>query len=149
MLAALETIGIKTFILQHGSYRPTDLQQRVKASSLSIDAFAYADDLDARMRQADLVISHAGAGSILTALRGTPFATEPQAALPLIIVPNASLMDDHQSELAQELSASGLAVLARADASSLAAAVRSLAASGPASDLHAPTARLADLLDEL
>jgi len=45
-----------------------------------------------------LVISHAGSGTILDAMR---------LGLPLIVVPNASLLDNHQQELADELDLQG------------------------------------------
>ena len=149
MLTALETRDISTFIVQHGSYRPAALDDGKGSSrALNIDAFAYADDLDARMRKVDLVISHAGSGSILNALRGSPFIDALQHALPLVIVPNASLMDDHQSELAKELDASGLAVVASAHPTSLAEAIRKVCSTTRPASLPKPRARLVDLLDE-
>ncbi|KAI9643219.1 N-acetylglucosaminyldiphosphodolichol N-acetylglucosaminyltransferase catalytic subunit alg13 [Ciborinia camelliae] len=45
-----------------------------------------------------VVISHAGSGSILDALR---------IDVPLIVVPNTSLLDNHQAELADELERQG------------------------------------------
>ncbi|KAG0645904.1 UDP-N-acetylglucosamine transferase subunit alg13 [Hyphodiscus hymeniophilus] len=47
-----------------------------------------------------LVISHAGAGTILDVMR---------MGVPLIVVPNPSLLDNHQSELAEELERQGYA----------------------------------------
>ncbi|GJP66183.1 hypothetical protein CLOP_g23087 [Closterium sp. NIES-67] len=46
------------------------------------------------VKQASLVISHAGSGSIFEALR---------ASKPLVVVVNAALMDNHQRELAGAL----------------------------------------------
>ncbi|KAL6721381.1 N-acetylglucosaminyldiphosphodolichol N-acetylglucosaminyltransferase catalytic subunit alg13 [Lecanora helva] len=51
-----------------------------------------------------VVISHAGSGSILDALR---------IAVPLIVVPNPSLLDNHQVELAEALAAQGYVVHGR------------------------------------
>ncbi|KZF19589.1 glycosyltransferase family 1 protein [Xylona heveae TC161] len=48
-----------------------------------------------------VVISHAGSGSILDALR---------IAVPLIVVPNPSLLNNHQIELAEELASMGYVV---------------------------------------
>ncbi|KAG9238083.1 glycosyltransferase family 28 C-terminal domain-containing protein [Amylocarpus encephaloides] len=48
-----------------------------------------------------LVVSHAGAGTILDAMR---------LNLPLIVVPNVSLLDNHQEELAAELEKQGYVV---------------------------------------
>ncbi|KAI4155628.1 MAG: hypothetical protein L6R39_001195 [Caloplaca ligustica] len=55
----------------------------------------------AKDRAEGVVISHAGSGSILDALR---------IRVPLIVVPNASLLDNHQVELAEELSKQGYVV---------------------------------------
>ncbi|KAI9824640.1 MAG: hypothetical protein M1819_000841 [Sarea resinae] len=53
-----------------------------------------------------VVISHAGSGSILDALR---------LSVPLIVVPNPSLLDNHQLELASELAKQGYVVHGRLD----------------------------------
>ena len=91
-----------------------------------------------------------GAGSILTALRGDALATsaEDQRPLPLIIVPNATLMDDHQSELADELGKRQWAVVARADADTLAEAIRALDLDHAPSALPRATSALSRMLDE-
>ncbi|KAL3464080.1 glycosyltransferase family 28 C-terminal domain-containing protein [Aspergillus heterothallicus] len=52
-------------------------------------------------RSSGLVISHAGSGSILAALR---------FGVPLIVVPNPTLQDNHQEELADVLQQEGYAV---------------------------------------
>ncbi|KAK6530927.1 N-acetylglucosaminyldiphosphodolichol N-acetylglucosaminyltransferase catalytic subunit alg13 [Arthrobotrys megalospora] len=62
-----------------------------------ISGFEYeeSDKITELIREADLIISHAGSGTILDALRY-------QRAI--IVVPNESLMDNHQAELANEMS---------------------------------------------
>ncbi|KAL2216247.1 family 28 putative glycosyltransferase [Thermoascus aurantiacus ATCC 26904] len=52
-------------------------------------------------RTEGVVISHAGSGSILEALR---------VGVPLVVVPNPCLQDNHQQELANELSRQGYVV---------------------------------------
>ncbi|KAJ1448338.1 glycosyl transferase [Pelagophyceae sp. CCMP2097] len=65
--------------------------------------FRFTPDLATEIVQAALVVSHAGAGSIMEALA---------ARAPLVVVANDALMDNHQSELALELQASGHVVVA-------------------------------------
>ncbi|KAL1966751.1 hypothetical protein VTN77DRAFT_3948 [Rasamsonia byssochlamydoides] len=48
-----------------------------------------------------MILSHAGSGSILEALR---------MGVPLVVVPNPALQDNHQEELAKELSKQGYVV---------------------------------------
>ncbi|PFH58294.1 hypothetical protein XA68_13898 [Ophiocordyceps unilateralis] len=55
------------------------------------------------VRAPGLVISHAGTGTILDAWR---------VAVPLIVVPNPALLDDHQNELARHLAHGGYATMA-------------------------------------
>ncbi|RDW81117.1 N-acetylglucosaminyldiphosphodolichol N-acetylglucosaminyltransferase catalytic subunit ALG13 [Aspergillus mulundensis] len=52
-------------------------------------------------RSSGLVISHAGSGSILSALR---------FGVPLVVVPNPTLQDNHQAELAEVLQDEGYAI---------------------------------------
>ncbi|KAG5472275.1 hypothetical protein LSCM1_03674 [Leishmania martiniquensis] len=65
---------------------------------LLVEAFSYRPHLDAVIRGAALVITHAGAGTILEGL---------QAQRALVVVPNRQLMSDHQLELAEALAAGG------------------------------------------
>lgn len=65
--------------------------------SVQLELFQFAPDLTSYIQSADIVISHAGSGTILDTLRMRP---KPPA---LVVVPNTSLMDNHQVELAQAL----------------------------------------------
>ncbi|EOY11407.1 Glycosyltransferase family protein 28 isoform 2, partial [Theobroma cacao] len=62
--------------------------------SLAVDYFTFSSSIAEHLRSASLVISHAGSGSIFETLR---------LGKPLIVVVNEDLMDNHQSELAEEL----------------------------------------------
>ncbi|KAJ1805425.1 N-acetylglucosaminyldiphosphodolichol N-acetylglucosaminyltransferase catalytic subunit alg13 [Coemansia sp. RSA 2599] len=63
---------------------------------VSVEGFDYTRWPQRYVEQADLIICHAGTGSILEALH---------AGKPAIAVPNHELMDGHQSEICQELAA--------------------------------------------
>ncbi|XP_049962299.1 UDP-N-acetylglucosamine transferase subunit ALG13 homolog isoform X2 [Schistocerca serialis cubense] len=63
---------------------------------ISVEYFRFRDSLLADIMNADLVISHAGAGSCLEIL---------EAGKPLVVVINQQLMGNHQLELAKQLHA--------------------------------------------
>ncbi|KAF8352284.1 glycosyltransferase 28 [Amanita rubescens] len=67
-------------------------------TSIDIELWRYKPSIQAEMRKSDIIISHAGSGTILEALR---------LHKPLIVVPNPTLLDDHQQEVAQALEALG------------------------------------------
>eukprot|EP00076_Gallus_gallus_P015173 XP_015134150.1 putative bifunctional UDP-N-acetylglucosamine transferase and deubiquitinase ALG13 [Gallus gallus] len=62
------------------------------------DVFRFKESLAEDLRRADLVISHAGAGSCLETL---------EEGKPLLVVINEKLMDNHQLELARQLHKDG------------------------------------------
>ncbi|KAG7092372.1 hypothetical protein E1B28_008731 [Marasmius oreades] len=101
VLSSLRDKGYTQLIIQCGNSE-LDLryllQERdVFASEnygIHIECWKYKPSLRGEYERADLVISHAGSGSILEVLR---------LGKPLIVVPNASLLDDHQQELATAL----------------------------------------------
>ncbi|KAM9934094.1 hypothetical protein OXX80_006301 [Metschnikowia pulcherrima] len=65
-------------------------------SKFTLRAFGFANNINTYISQADLVVSHAGTGSILDTLRSKK---------PLIVVTNDSLMDNHQAEIAARFEA--------------------------------------------
>ncbi|KAF9681618.1 hypothetical protein SADUNF_Sadunf05G0020600 [Salix dunnii] len=75
-----------------GSYTPT--KSDGEDGSLAVDYFTFSPSIADHLRSASLVISHAGSGSVFETLR---------LGKPLIVVVNEDLMDNHQSELAEEL----------------------------------------------
>ncbi|KXJ90972.1 hypothetical protein Micbo1qcDRAFT_195801 [Microdochium bolleyi] len=88
------------------------------SDNLQIESFAYTDEIGKMMQLAGpsaeggeqgrrgygVIISHAGSGSIMDALRYNA---------KLIAVPNESLMDNHQAELADEMQTQGFLVSGR------------------------------------
>lgn len=75
-----------------GSYIPTKSSR--EGGCLAVDYFTFSSSIADNLRSASLVISHAGSGSMFETL---------QLRKLLIVVVNEGLMDNHQSELAEEL----------------------------------------------
>ncbi|KAK2027693.1 glycosyltransferase family 28 domain-containing protein [Colletotrichum zoysiae] len=80
---------------------------------LEITAFDFVDDLTVEMikcrtqpgvREAGVVICHAGTGTILDGMR---------VSVPLVVVPNPTLKDNHQVELAEEIQRQGYGIWGR------------------------------------
>lgn len=90
----LKKRGYTDLLIQmgRGSYIPSKAWG--EDESLVVDHFTFSPSIADYMRSASLIISHAGSGSIFEALR---------LSKPLIVVVNEDLMDNHQSELAEEL----------------------------------------------
>ncbi|CAA0828719.1 glycosyltransferase family protein 28 [Striga hermonthica] len=91
---ALFKKGYTDLVIQmgRGSYIPT--KSTGGDGSVSVDYFTFSSSIADYLKSASLVISHAGSGSIFETLR---------LKKPLIVVVNEDLMDNHQSELAEEL----------------------------------------------
>jgi UDP-N-acetylglucosamine transferase subunit ALG13 len=77
---------------------------------ISAHTWLPAADLDAALAAADVVVSHAGAGSALAALRAghCPVLVPREAA-------RGEIGDDHQEQLGRELEERGLALLRRVE----------------------------------
>ena len=90
VLSKFKTLGYDKIIYQigHGKYIPT------VTHILPVEYFKYKTDISSIIRQSSLVICHAGVGTVMETLR---------ADRPIIVVLNISLMDNHQSELADVL----------------------------------------------
>ncbi|XP_026748965.1 UDP-N-acetylglucosamine transferase subunit ALG13 homolog [Galleria mellonella] len=95
-LEALKRIGCKDIILQIGN---SDFEiGKYERNGVVIDVYRLKDSIQEDIHKADLIISHAGAGSCLEAL---------EAKKPLLVVINEDLMDNHQLELAEQLQIDG------------------------------------------
>ncbi|KAM9795272.1 UDP-N-acetylglucosamine transferase subunit ALG13 [Neosynchiropus ocellatus] len=89
---ALRERGYGRLVLQVGKGSILPESQRV--GQIQLEAFRFKDSIAGDIATADLVISHAGAGSCLEALG---------AGKSLLVVVNDTLMDNHQLELARQL----------------------------------------------
>uniref|UniRef100_A0A3Q0RQW9 UDP-N-acetylglucosamine transferase subunit ALG13 n=1 Tax=Amphilophus citrinellus TaxID=61819 RepID=A0A3Q0RQW9_AMPCI len=90
--SALKARGYERLVLQVG--RGSVFPAAASCPHITLEAFRFKDSIAEDIKQADLVISHAGAGSCLEALG---------AGKPLLVVVNDKLMDNHQLELAKQL----------------------------------------------
>ncbi|OCF71510.1 hypothetical protein I204_07568 [Kwoniella mangroviensis CBS 8886] len=111
ILALLELHRIRRLIIQYGRAElPLDHglhihldgsgKGSVNVGGMRVELIGFTDDFEGLVRGSDWVVSHAGSGSILTTLRLNP-------PKPLLVVPNESLMDNHQAELADEMGEKG------------------------------------------
>lgn len=93
-LTILKSHGFKKikFQIGRGNFIP------VESSILEVEWFRFKDSLENDLKNASLVIGHAGAGTILESL----FRNKP-----LIVVLNERLMNNHQEELAEKLASEG------------------------------------------
>lgn len=105
-LDALLGCGISRVLVQYGTAKSVYetstkaareyLKQTGKETQLEIDGMDFdssglSEQFTLVQKTRGLVVSHAGSGSILDALR---------FQIPLIVVPNTALLDNHQEELA-------------------------------------------------
>ncbi|XP_029158306.1 UDP-N-acetylglucosamine transferase subunit ALG13 homolog [Nylanderia fulva] len=93
VLEALSARNYRHLILQIGN-SSLEPDCTARHGFHKIETFKLSPSIGKYMESADLVISHAGAGSVLEAL---------EKRKPLIVVINDLLMDNHQVELAEQL----------------------------------------------
>lgn len=84
---------IDKLVVQYGSGEPPEIDS---SCGVEIETFTYkhGDEWKKLTRTADLIVSHAGAGSCLEAL---------EYGRRLLVIINETLMDNHQEELAKAL----------------------------------------------
>lgn len=92
--AALDWMASKGYtrlVIQYGRGKEPILPQIL---SIKIETYRFRPTLDEDMRAADLIISHAGAGTVMEAMKYQKN---------LVVVINTLLMDNHQTELANAM----------------------------------------------
>ncbi|XP_063705614.1 UDP-N-acetylglucosamine transferase subunit ALG13 homolog [Culicoides brevitarsis] len=97
---ALKEIGCKTLTIQTGTGDvPTEITEiYANTEGITLKTYELKSTIAQDIKEADLVVSHAGAGSCIEVLR---------AGKPLLTVINDELADNHQVELAEELCRQG------------------------------------------
>ncbi|KAF9950345.1 N-acetylglucosaminyldiphosphodolichol N-acetylglucosaminyltransferase catalytic subunit alg13 [Mortierella alpina] len=93
-LHLVHQLGYSHLTLQHGNSPIPPHTLTTPSEHAHLTPYSYKPSLHEDMENADLVISHAGSGSILEALR---------LKKKLIVVVNEDLMDNHQQELGSAL----------------------------------------------
>ena len=88
--------GYRSLRIQYGKGAKPNLES--SALPIAIETYDFLPSLDDDMRKADLIISHAGAGTVMEALR---------LQKRLIVVINTMLMNNHQEELAEAMAERG------------------------------------------
>lgn len=90
ILNSFQQLGYTAILFQTGTGKYVEKT----VPNIDLTYKPYIEDFSEAIKSADLVISHAGAGTCLEVL---------QSEKPLIVVINEDLMDNHQFELAEEL----------------------------------------------
>ncbi|XP_050821180.1 putative bifunctional UDP-N-acetylglucosamine transferase and deubiquitinase ALG13 [Gopherus flavomarginatus] len=91
-LQVLRSLGYGRLVLQVG--RAAAAPAPFRTAAFTLDVFRFKESLAEDLENADLVISHAGAGTCLETL---------EKGKPLLVVVNEKLMNNHQLELARQL----------------------------------------------
>lgn len=104
-LSSLRKKGYTTLVVQCGNSTfefSSKIQngetQKLSRAGVDVEFWKFKPSLQEDYEKADLVISHAGSGTILDVLR---------MPKPMIVVPNPTLLDNHQEELASILEEMG------------------------------------------
>ncbi|GAA6003039.1 hypothetical protein JCM10207_001958 [Rhodosporidiobolus poonsookiae] len=121
VLASLAQLGVSTLTAQVGnSALPSgwEVGSRTVQGGLQVDIVRFTGNIEDEVGRASVVVSHAGAGSILSFLRPLALSdaspasdSTPAHRRQLILVPNSTLMDSHQSDLADEMEKKGWATV--------------------------------------
>jgi beta-1,4-N-acetylglucosaminyltransferase len=86
--------GFRRLVIQYGKGVEPTLAKELTDKLESVEAYRFKPTLSNDMQAADLIISHAGAGTVMEAMT---------LGKHLVVVINAALMDNHQTELANAM----------------------------------------------
>ncbi|XP_050071318.1 UDP-N-acetylglucosamine transferase subunit ALG13 homolog [Anopheles maculipalpis] len=95
VLEQLSVLGCESLTVQFGKGKDPNVERANGLTNIRLTAYGLKSSIGDDISRADLVISHAGAGSCIEVL---------EAGKPLIVVVNETLMNNHQTELAERLS---------------------------------------------
>lgn len=105
ILKSIYKIGVTSLTIQHGQVPFAPPSPSSSPDSIPrITAFPYTDDLSSHLASADVVVSHAGAGTISETVA---------LKKPLLVVVNDALMHDHQMELATAMERRNCCIMLR------------------------------------
>lgn len=143
VLDALRQSKCVELIVQYGHAEKLFNQLAAKVPSeqgLSVSGFSIKSDIRDQVKAVDLVISHAGTGSIMDALRENK---------KLVVVSNNALMNNHQQEIAQQFGQMGHLILSNSSSSTdIAAAVIKCVSTNLTPLAPAPSQQLAAIIDQ-
>jgi len=119
-LQALKQTSYTSLLVQYGRGEKELFEKLVEKAQkegpygLTVEGFEFTQDMTREMRVAKagegreegVVLCHAGTGSVLDALR---------IGVPVIVVPNPTLLDNHQVEFAEVMAKMGYAVHGQLD----------------------------------
>merc|ERR1712039_1130593 len=99
---AMTALEIKRVKVQRGDgfYDPKKLANAAKEAGLEVEVITFSPTLPEELKTASLVISHAGAGTVLDCLNSNRRT---------LIVPNEELADNQELKFCEELKKYGLA----------------------------------------
>lgn len=96
--------GCSVLVLQVGrGLAPVRLADLCAARGVHLEWYRFKDDIGPDLAAASLVVSHAGAGTIVECL---------DLKKPLVVCVNSSLQNNHQTELADQMASDGFLVAA-------------------------------------
>lgn len=115
VLSSLVESGYDQLVVQYGHAKSLFEELKSDKNPIQVTGFDFTMEIASEIESSDLVISHAGTGSILDCLT---------AKKPLIVVVNTDLMDNHQLEIANAFKRGDHLIVSTAQNEQLAGAIK-------------------------